>query len=273
MPRVGLLQYQPGREPRESGERVLEILSRSRVEAGLILLPEYANVYPAGLSRDGLRERAEGLGDSVFLEALGRASTEYGAYIVSGFLERGGDCLYSSVVSVKPSGGVELLYRKTLLFDALGYRESSLLCRGGEPPRIVNAAGLRVGALICFELRFPEVARSLALRGAELVAVPTAWYRGPGKEEQLRFLAQARASENTVYLAVASALGPDFTGRSMVVDPLGFVVVDAGAREGYVEAEVDRGYLEEVRRLLPLLRLQPLAARLMGLEEAEPGED
>ncbi|BES82528.1 carbon-nitrogen hydrolase family protein [Pyrodictium abyssi] len=245
------------------------------VEADVVLLPEYANVYPAGIPTGELRGRAESIEESVFAGALEWAAAEYGVYVFSGFLEKSGDCIYSSVVMARPSGGVEAVYRKVMLFDALGYRESDVLCRGGDPPRLVEAAGLRVGAIVCFELRFPEMARGLALQGAELVLVPAAWYRGPGKEEQLRFLAQARASENTVYLAVASMAGPDFVGRSMLVDPMGFVAVDAGAREAYVEAVVDKDYLRDVRKALPLLELQPVARRAMelALEKAEPAED
>ena len=192
-----------------------------------------------------------------------------------GFLERSGDCVYSSVVMVRPSGGAEVVYRKNVLFDALGYRESSVLCRGDKPPSLVEVTGLRVGVIVCFELRFPEMARSLALQGVELVLVPAAWYSGSGKEEQLRFLAQARASENTAYLAIASMTGPDFVGRSMLVDPMGFVVLDAGTREVYVEGMVDTDYLREVRRTLPLLELQPVANQAMerALEEAEFAED
>jgi len=273
--RVGLLQYTPGRSPRESGVRVKELLSRARVGADVVLLPEYANVYPAGVPAEELRGRAESLEESVFAGALEWAAAEYGVYVFSGFLERSGGCVYSSVVVARPSGRVEVVHRKVVLFDALGYRESDVLCRGGGPPRLVEVAGLRVGAIVCFELRFPEMARGLALQGAELVLVPAAWYRGPGKEEQLRFLAQARASENTVYLAVASMTGPDFVGRSMLVDPLGFVAVDAGAREAYIEAVVDIDYLRGVRKALPLLELQPVARQAMelALEKAKPTED
>lgn len=273
--RLGILQYMPGYSPRESGARVRELLGRARVEADVVLLPEYANVYPAGIPAEELQGRAESLEESAFTGALEWAAAEYGVYVFSGFLEKSGGCVYSSVVMARPSGGVEAVYRKVVLFDALGYRESDVLCRGGGPSRPVEAAGLRVGVIVCFELRFPEMARGLALQGAELVLVPAAWYRGPGKEEQLRFLAQARASENTVYLAVASMVGPDFVGRSMLVDPMGFVAVDAGAREAYVEAVVDTDYLHDVRKALPLLELQPIARRAMelALEEAEPAED
>jgi len=273
--KLGILQYMPSYSPRESGVRVRELLVSARVEADVVLLPEYANVYPAGFPAEELRQKAESLEESIFAGALEWAAVEYGVHVFSGFLERSSNCVYSSVVMVRPGGGIEVVYRKNVLFDALGYRESSVLCRGDKPPSLVEVAGLRVGVIVCFELRFPEMARSLALQGAELVLVPAAWYRGPGKEEQLRFLAQARASENTVYLAIASMTGPDFVGRSMLVDPMGFVVLDAGTREVYVEGMIDIDYLREVRRALPLLELQPVANQAMEriLEEAKSVEN
>jgi predicted amidohydrolase len=109
---------------------------------------------------------------------------------------------------------------------------------------------------VCFELRFPEVFRIHGARGAELVIVPAAWYRGDGKEEALRVLAQARAHENGYYVAVSAHYGSRFTGRSIVVNPLGLVEVDAGWGDRYVEHQLDKSMVEEARRLYPLLELR-----------------
>ena len=241
------------------------------MEAELVLLPEYGDVSPRGLGAEELRGLARPLDGNPFLEGLRVLAAEYGAVFVAGVLERSGGCVYSSVVAVEPGGAVELLRRKALLFDALGFSESRVLCPGEPrfPVRVV--AGLRVGVVVCFELRFPEASRLPALAGAEALLVPAAWYPGPGKEEQLRFLAQARASENTVYLVLADQAPPGFAGRSMVVDPFGHVVLDLGVRPGYGEALLEQDVLREARERLPLLRL--VRGRLGGLYEAEGGED
>ncbi|ABM80462.1 nitrilase-related carbon-nitrogen hydrolase [Hyperthermus butylicus] len=257
--RLGLAQFEAGRSGIESGERLRRLLSRYRVEADIIVLPEYGNVYPAGLRAAEVRARAENPKDSPFIRFLEEISSEYTAVIVSGFLERSGDCAYSSIVMVEPGKEVQVVYRKTVLFDALGVRESKSLCRGEQPPPVLEVRGVRVGFIVCFELRFPELARSLALRGAELVAVPAAWYRGNLKEEHLLVTARSRALENTVYLAVASMTGPHFTGRSILVDPMGVVRLDLGSEPGYAEVDVDLDYINEVRKQLPLLELQPRA--------------
>src|ERR1017187_6880253 len=110
-----------------------------------------------------------------------------------------------------------------------------------------------IGMMTCYELRFPEMARILALQGGELILVPTAWLAGRMKEEHLHVLAKARALENTVYVAVASQTGRIFTGRSIVVDPFGVSICDAGEEEGLVTAEIDLERLGRVRKLLPSL--------------------
>jgi predicted amidohydrolase len=107
--------------------------------------------------------------------------------------------------------------------------------------------------MTCYELRFPEIARILAMQGAEVILVPTAWLAGRMKEEHLHVLAKARAIENTVFVAVASQTGRIFTGRSLVVDPFGVSICDAGEEEGLVTAEIDLDRIRRVRKSLPSL--------------------
>ena len=121
---------------------------------------------------------------------------------------------------------------------------------------MAEVAGARVAVAVCFDLRFPELFRLYALAGAEVVAVPAAWYRGPLKEEMLHVLAKARAVENTVYVAVANQYSDRFTGRSVAADPMGVALVDLGVGERYAEVPLDLDYLEEVRRQIPLLGLR-----------------
>ncbi len=267
--KLGIVQYESRASHRESLESLRSLLAAQRVEAELILLPEYADLSPR-LGRR-LAEEAKPLEENPFLAGLVDLASEHGAVIVAGVVEKSGSCLYSTVASVDASGRISRLYRKRLLFDALGYRESSIFCRGTEPPRLLELQEMRVAPLVCYELRFPEAAREAALRGATVVAYVAAWYPGPGKEEQLRFLAQARASENTVYVAVADQPAPGFTGRSMVVDPRGVVVLDAGPWPGYVEAQLSPAALRDAREGLPVLTQSRGLWR--WLYEAQCGED
>jgi predicted amidohydrolase len=100
--------------------------------------------------------------------------------------------------------------------------------------------------MTCYDLRFPELARALVDRGAELLVVPAAWVAGPRKVDHWRTLLKARAIENTVYVAAAAQPGPRYTGHSMVVSPWG-EVLEAQDGDLFVESTVERAYLDDVR--------------------------
>jgi predicted amidohydrolase len=256
--RLGVVQVQPG-----ALERVPELVGRS--EPDLLLLPEYSTFDPTGLPADEVWRRATTVED--FAERLARLASERGAHVAGGFLERGPrPRVYSTAIVVAPDGRVVGAYRKTHLFDAYGFRESEFAEPGSELSQVLDIRGVRVALAVCFELRFPEVFRELALAGAELAAVPAAWYAGPLKEEALRVLARARAVENGMFVAVSALYSQRFTGRSLVVDPLGVVVADLGVGERYAEVLVDTSMVSEARRLVPSLQLRrpELYRRLCG---------
>ncbi len=213
-------------------------------EAELIILPEYSNALPD----------ARGAPADEWLEALAGLASEHGAHVIAGVLLEEGSCRYSAVAHVEPDGSWSVVHRKMMLYRAYGADESRLLCPGSQPPPVLDLGFARVGVLACYELRFPELARSLALRGAELIAAPAAWYEGPLKEEHLVLVARARALDNTVWVAVADQPAPRFAGRSLLASPLGVVRVQLGTAPGYIEAVVDEEELQEARRLLPVLR-------------------
>ncbi len=251
---LGVLQVSTGTDSVSSFNRIKSVLARYNVNADLVLFPEYSNINPVGLSREELLERAEKHG-GYFTRGIETLAEEYGVYILAGMLEREGDCIYSSILYATPSGGSRIIYRKKILFNALGVKESENLCSGKKEPPILDLPFAKIGLIVCFELRFPELVRKLALRGAEVVAVPAAWFEGHLKEDHLVVTARARAIENTIYLAIASQWNTRFTGRSIVVDPFGTVRLDLGSGERYGEAFIEEAYLKEVREKLPLLEI------------------
>lgn len=157
---------------------------------------------------------------------------------VVGFLERAGDRLYNAACVVGSRGLVGI------------YRKRHLPCMGldrfvDEPPltdlQIFDLDIGRVGVAICYEIRFPEVARSLALGGADIIALPTNWL--PQSDLLAEMFARVRAAENFVYFLTANRAdveeGAQFLGKSRVIDPLGAVCADAGTVEGLAVAPID----------------------------------
>ncbi|MGV9798216.1 carbon-nitrogen hydrolase family protein [Mycobacterium sp. NPDC003449] len=171
------------------------------------------------------------------LAPLVETASATGTFAVVGLLERDADKVYNAAVLIGPDG-IAGTYRKQHL-PMLG--ADRFVDPGDGAQRVYQAGALRVGIMICFDLRFPECARAAALGGADVIAMPTNWPMTAG------FLAdhmtRVRAVENLVYLAVADRCdretGTDFLGRSQVVAPSGEVLVNAGTAEGIAVASID----------------------------------
>ena len=166
----------------------------------------------------------------------------------------------ANVLVVLQKGKIVARYHKLHLYDAFSMKESTNVDAGDALPPVVTIGDMSVGVMTCYDLRFPEVAKSLALRGAELIVVPAAWVKGAHKERHWETLISARALDTTCYVAAVSECGPRNIGCSMVADPLGIVIARAAETPALVLAELPRERLENVRAALPVLangRFQP----------------
>jgi len=225
--------------------------------AGIAVFPEGTQVR---FSAD-LRAMAEPL-DGPFCRGLAEIAGSAGLAIVASLFEPAPDGrVYNTTVAYEADGSLAAVYRKIHLFDALGYRESQSVAPGDQVV-IASLAGLRVGFMTCYDVRFPELARALAAGGADLLVLPSAWAAGTFKEEHWVTLVRARAIENTIWVAAAGQVpdpaepptkAPTGIGRSLLVDPMGVVRVDLGPAEGLGVGDVDTEQTAHVRAVLPSL--------------------
>lgn len=164
-------------------------------------------------------------------------------------------------VHVNPQGEVVAVYRKVHMFDVeiegRSYRESELEDPGDEVVLSETAQGVSLGMSICYDLRFPELYRILAVRGARVIAVPAA-FTLPTTRDHWEVLLRARAIENQAFMVAANQIGPHpgghrSGGRSMIVDPWGTVLAQAQDREGHILADLDLERQLEIRAQLPAL--------------------
>ncbi len=200
--------------------------------------------------------------DGQFCEGLADIAGSAGIALVAGVFEPAPNGrVYNTTVGYDADGRLAAVYRKIHLFDALGYRESDSVAAGNEVV-VADLAGLRVGFMTCYDVRFPELARALAAGGADLLVLPGAWAAGPFKEEHWVTLVRARAIENTIWVAAAGQVpdpaeqatrSPTGVGRSMLVDPMGVVRMDLGPAAGIGTADVDTEVTRAVREVLPSL--------------------
>ncbi|MDA0633918.1 carbon-nitrogen hydrolase family protein [Nonomuraea sp. MCN248] len=253
MTRIALCQIPVSPDPSANLTRVREALAAAE-GADLAIFPE------ATLTRYGKRitDLAEPL-DGPFVTGMAEAARRHGVAVIAGVFEPGRGLVHNTAVALDSSGELRAAYRKIHLFDSFGAKESELVAPGAEPV-VVELAGLRVGLVTCYDVRFPELTRALVDQGAELFAVIAAWGSGPLKEDHWVTLVRARALENTMWTAaVGQAPNPAESsdgfgvGRSMLVDPMGVVRADLGTSAGVQVVELDPEAAARVRATLPCL--------------------
>jgi predicted amidohydrolase len=237
--------------------------------AELIVLPEKWTVIGSG---EQLREGAQTL-DGPAISWARASARELGVDLVAGSIaERrvGEEKLANTSVHVDPSGEIEAVYRKVHMFDVeidgRSYNESEVEQAGDEIVSSVTADGVELGLAICYDLRFPELFRILAVRGARVIALPSA-FTLPTTRDHWDTLIRARAIENQTFMIAANQVGAHpgehrSGGRSMIVDPWGIVLGQVPDREGYALAELDLENQREIRTRLPsLANRRPAAYR------------
>jgi deaminated glutathione amidase len=162
--------------------------------------------------------------------------------------------VYDTAVMINNKGQITSVYRKLHLYDALGFKESDKLIQGDVIEKPVSTSVGNIGLMLCYDIRFPEMSRILTVNGADILVVPSAWIYGIMKEDHWRTMIMARAIENGSYLIAPDQVGNIFSGRSMVADPFGTVLLDMGDKQGIEIVEIDKSRVTKVRESLPLLK-------------------
>lgn len=216
----------------------------ARADADVVVVPELATSGYVFESAQEARSLARPAAEAVapWIEAAG------GSVVVGGFAELEGGTVYNSAAIVDATG-VLAVYRKLHLWDA----EKLYFTPGGAFPPVVETSLGRLAVCVCFDVEFPEIVRGLALRGAELVCVPTNW-PDEGRPEGERPIevvrAMAAASSSRVFIAAADRFGRergvDWVGGSSIIAPTGFPLAGAASVDGpqLLRASVD---LDEAR--------------------------
>ena len=241
----------------EAAERLVREAAADGAE--LVALPEkWTFLGPP----EGIVEAAEPLDGN----AIGAASdwaAELGIHLLAGsFPERlaGNDKPFNTSVMLGPDGEILAVYRKIHMFDVdvggVAYRESEAE-DPGEEVVVADAGGALVGLSVCYDLRFPELYRILALRDARVVTVPAAFTERTGRDHW-EVLLRARAIENHLFVIAPNQIGeapPHYRsyGHTMIVDPWGVVLAQAPDAECVVSAELDFSAQDEIRENLPSL--------------------
>jgi deaminated glutathione amidase len=234
---------------------IAEMVERAASDgADLVAFAEYA-MFKQPVRDERFIEEAEPL-DGPFADRIRRLARDHGVALVVGMQETILDerRAYNTLLLVDRHGSDVGAYRKIHLYDAFGGTESTWV-HPGEPGQqlVFEIDGLRFGTMTCYDIRFPEMARYLTDAGAEVILIPSAWTPGPRKEDHWTTMVRARAIENVAYVVAPGMAPPLATGGSLIVDPMGVVLAEAGEAPTLIAADVTRERVEEVRRKNPAL--------------------
>ncbi|HYP47934.1 MAG TPA: carbon-nitrogen hydrolase family protein [Thermoleophilaceae bacterium] len=228
--------------------------------ADLVVLPEKFNLLG---SHEDYTRGAESL-EGRTISWAAESARELGIDLVAGSIveqREGREKLGNTSVHVGPDGEVKAVYRKIHMFDVeVGgqvYRESDSEDPGDEIVLSETGNGLPLGLTVCYDLRFPELFRILAVEGARIVTLPAAFTKVTG-QAHWEILIRARAIENQAFMVAADQVGrhpedKESFGGSMIVDPWGEVLARAPDEECFVAADLDLERQDEVRHKLPSL--------------------
>ena len=266
--RIAAAQIVTGEDPRANLRLIEEKTARAAEQgARVVVFPEAAQ-RAFGHSLTPIAEPVDG----PWANGVREIARQHQVVVVAGMFTpgvpspEGRERVANTLIAVGPGDDheVDVSYDKLHLYDAFGFQESKTV-QPGAAPVTFTVWGLTFGLATCYDLRFPELFTAYARHGTQATLLPASWGAGPGKAEQWRLLARARALDSTQYLVACgqglpSAAGreavdgaPTGVGHSAVIGPTGEVLAEAGEAPEMIIAELDSERVAEARTLLPVL--------------------
>lgn len=236
---------------------VVALVERFLIEASqagvqLLVFPEsLMSVYE--LEKQAFLNEAEPVGGP-YTQAIDALAAKYGMWVVYTLNEYNPEGNpFNTAIVVDNEGKRRGVYRKVHLFDTDFTQESDRMASGNALFEPIETPFGKLGLGICYDLRFPELARAAALQGCDMFVYPAAWVDGPLKAHQWRALLTARAIENQAFVIGVSRADERYIGQSVLVDPYGEVLAEGGTTEELIVGEIDTKKLDAIRSAMPVL--------------------
>ena len=257
MTKIALVQFKASTKKEKNLNTILNYIKKASTRgAKLCAFPEFMMFYTSSSQTPkqlfDLSETIKGN----FVTTIAKCAKEQSIQVVGTFYERSkkNNRVYDTSFLINQYGNVVSTYRKIHLYDALGFRESDKMTAGSKIAKPVKTTIGKLGMMICYDLRFPEMSRTLANAGSEILVIPSAWVKGKMKEEHWLTINKTRAIENGCYVIAPDQVGNIYCGRSVVVDPFGKILVDMKKRQGISVVDIDYNKIKQTRKVLPLLQ-------------------
>ena len=255
--KVGVVQFKASTNKETNLKKIINYISKAaQNKAALVAFPEFMMFYTnSSQTPKQLANLAEKINGN-FVNTIAKTAKQYRIQVIGSFYEKSNkkDRVYDTSFVIDKTGKVISTYRKIHLYDALGFRESDKMTSGSKITKPVKTSIGKVGMMICYDLRFPEMSRSLASSGSEVLVAPSAWVKGDMKEEHWITINKTRAIENGCYVIAPDQVGNIYCGRSVVVDPYGKILLDMKKKQGIGYVNIELKKIKQIRKVLPLLK-------------------
>lgn len=259
--KVAVAQF-PGTNKIEENKKYISELSQQAADRGveLLVFPEAAM---CSFSSDLADLQAIATEHSpAFIEFMQALAQQHSFAIVVGVLSASevtaDERVVNQLLAIDLNGEIISRYTKVHLYDAFSFKESDKVQPGMIYPdnrelSLFKLNDFTIGLVNCYDLRFPELSRKLAVAGADILSLSAAWLAGPYKESHWEVLSRARAIENTCYVLACGQTGPKNIGQSMIIDPMGAILAGAGEEPGLIVQTLTKERVHKVREILPCL--------------------
>lgn len=255
--KVAVVQLKASTNKETNLKRITDCIRKAaKNKAVLIAFPEFMMFYTtSSQTSKQLAELAETINGN-FVSTIAKTAKENNIQVICSFYEKSTkkNRVYDTLFVVDKSGKTISTYRKIHLYDALGFKESDKLTSGTKIAKPIDTSIGKIGMMICYDLRFPEMSRILAASGSEILVASSAWVKGNMKEEHWVTLNKTRAIENGCYVIAPDQVGNIYCGRSIVVDPYGKVLLDMKKKQGIGYVDIELKKIKKIRKILPLLK-------------------
>lgn len=260
--KVAVAQF-PGSNNIEENKKYILELSQQAADAGaeLLVFPEAAMCSFSSDLAD--LQKIATQHSPAFIEFMQKLAQQHGFAIVVGVLSASevaaDERVINQLLAISSEGEIVSRYTKVHLYDAFSFKESDKVQPGMIYPdnrelSLFTLKDFTIGLVNCYDLRFPELSRKLAVAGADVLSISAAWLAGPYKENHWEILSRARAIENTCYVLACGQTAPKNTGQSMIIDPMGAILAGAGEEPGLIIQTLTKERVHKVREILPCLQ-------------------
>ena len=257
MTKIAIVQFKASTDKDKNLKKILDYIQKaSKRGAELCTFPEFMMFYTTSKQSPAeLASKSESINGS-FVKTIANTAKENSIQVVGTFYEKSKkkDRVYDTSFLISKTGKILSKYRKIHLYDALGFKESKKMAPGSKIESPIKTSIGKLGMLICYDLRFPEISRALVTAGSEILVAPSAWVKGKMKEEHWITINKTRAIENGCYIIAPDQVGNIYCGRSIAVDPYGKILLDMKKRQGIGIVNISLDKVHQTRKALPLLK-------------------